>query len=131
MAEPNPALSERRVQTRAGRWSHVAACDDAACGWKHAAVNQAAAEIVAEEHVVQTCHSVTITDQWSRFFFTCDPIERVETDHESAVSASAFTRHGVFARCPECRHATVGLERPWVITHAKGCSVPTEGYLDG
>lgn len=57
-----------------------------------------------------------------------DPLERVETDHEHDDVSATFTRHGIYARCPECTHSTVGWERPWVINHAKGCSVPTKGY---
>lgn len=34
------------------------------------------------------------------------------------------TWHQSFMRCPECQHATVGLERPYAINHAAGCSMP-------
>lgn len=34
------------------------------------------------------------------------------------------TWHEEFARCTECRHATVGHERPFAINHRKGCSMP-------
>lgn len=60
-----------------------------------------------------------------------DPLERVETEHKHADYSSTFTRHGIYARCPECTHSTVGLVKPWVINHAAGCSVPMEGYGRG
>lgn len=60
-----------------------------------------------------------------------DPLERVETEHQHADYSSTFTRHGTYARCPECTLSTVGLVKPWVINHAADCSVPTEGYGRG
>lgn len=99
MAErANPALSEREYCPSHGWYERSAAPWTPAC----------------PECVYGTCGP--------------DPLERVETETNHADYSSTFTRHGVYARCPECRHSTVGLERPWVINHKRECSVPTEGY---
>jgi hypothetical protein len=35
-----------------------------------------------------------------------------------------LTEHGEFARCPDCRRATVGLTLPYGINHVPGCPAP-------